>query len=223
MILNQLRNYTPAIAFKFLFLPNYPLRMETELILKNVARHITLNENEKSFFLSQLEPLTLKRKKMFLEAGIVCRDSAFVLDGALRSFTVDRDGKEHILSFATKDWWISDMYSLLSQKPAILNIESIADSEVLVLSRENQQLLYEKVPKFERFFRILIENSLVASQQRLIDNMSSTAEERYLRFIKKYPGIPSCVPQHNIASYLGITPEFLSKIRARLARGKSKS
>src|SRR5687768_18126536 len=118
--------------------------METELILKNVARHITLNENEKSFFLSQLEPLTLKRKKMFLETGTVCRHSAFVLDGALRSFTVDRDGKEHILSFATKDWWISDMYSLLSQKPAILNIESIADSEVLVLSRENQQLLYEK-------------------------------------------------------------------------------
>jgi CRP-like cAMP-binding protein len=112
------------------------------------------------------------------------------------------------------------MYSLLSEKPAILNIEAIADSEVLMLSRDNQQLLYEKVPKFERFFRILVENSLVANQQRLIDNLSSTAEERYLRFIKKYPTIPSCVPQHNIASYLGITPEFLSKIRARLARGK---
>ena len=111
------------------------------------------------------------------------------------------------------------MYSLLSHKPPILNIEAIADSEVLMLSRDNQQLLYDKVPKFERFFRILVENSLVANQQRIIDNMSSMAEERYLRFIKKYPTIPSCVPQHNIASYLGITPEFLSKIRARLARG----
>ncbi|HET9486024.1 MAG TPA: Crp/Fnr family transcriptional regulator, partial [Chryseosolibacter sp.] len=83
--------------------------------------------------------------------------------------------------------------------------------------------LYEKVPKFERFFRILVENSLVASQQRLIDNLSSSAEERYLRFIKKYPTIPSCVPQHNIASYLGITPEFLSKIRARLAKRKKET
>jgi CRP-like cAMP-binding protein len=101
-----------------------------------------------------------------------------------------------------------------------LNIEAIADSEVLLLSRENQQKLFEAVPKFERFFRILVENSLVASQQRIIDNLSSTAQDRYVRFIEKYPSIPSCVPQHNIASYLGITPEFLSKIRARMARGK---
>lgn len=196
--------------------------MDKDLILTNVARHITLDEREKQYFLSLLEPKVLKRKKLYLESGTVCRHSAFVLDGALRSFTVDRDGKEHILSFATRDWWIADMYSFLSQKPAILNIDAIADSEVLMLSRDNQQILYEKVPKFERFFRILVENSLVANQQRLIDNLSSTAEERYLHFIAKYPIVPSCVPQHNIASYLGITPEFLSKIRARLARGKGR-
>ena len=194
--------------------------MQTDLILQNVSRHITLTADESTFFLSLLESKTLKRKKLYLEEGTVCKNSAFVLDGALKSFTVDKEGKEHILSFAIRDWWISDLYSLLSEKPAVLNIEAIADSEVLLLSRDNQQLLYEKVPKFERFFRILIENSLVANQQRLIDNLSSTAEERYLRFIKKYPIIPSCVPQHNIASYLGITPEFLSKIRARLARRK---
>lgn len=196
--------------------------MDTELIIRNVERHITLNEKEKAFFLSMLQPKSLKRKILYLRSGTVCRYSAFVLDGALKGFTVDQEGREHILSFATPDWWISDMYSLLSQKPAILNIEAIADAEVLMLSRENQELLYAKVPKFERFFRILVENSLVANQQRLIDNLSSTAEERYLRFIKKYPAIPSCVPQHNIASYLGITPEFLSKIRSRLARGSKR-
>src|SRR5690349_5537734 len=195
--------------------------MQTDLILQNVSRHITLTPDESTFFLSLLEAKNLKRKTLFLEEGVVCKNSAFVLDGALKSFTIDKEGKEHILSFAIRDWWISDLYSLLSEKPAVLNIEAIADSEVLLLSRDNQQLLYEKVPKFERFFRILIENSLVANQQRLIDNLSSTAEERYLRFIKKYPIIPSCVPQHNIASYLGITPEFLSKIRARLARRKA--
>ncbi len=196
------------------------VEMQTELILKNVARHIVLDKNEETFFLSLLEPQSIKRKTLYLEAGKPCKHSAFVVDGALRSFTVDQDGKEHILSFAVADWWISDMYSLLSERPAILNIEAIADSQVLLLSRHNQQVLYEKVPKFERFFRILIENALVANQQRLIDNMSSTAEERYIRFINKYPIIPSCVPQHNIASYLGITPEFLSKIRSRLARRK---
>jgi CRP-like cAMP-binding protein len=195
--------------------------MNTDLILKNVGKHIQLNDRETNFFLSILHPATLKKKDVFLKEGTVCKDSAFVIDGAMKSFTVDREGKEHILNFATPGWWISDLYSLISQKPGILNIEAIADSEVLILSGENQRLLYTKVPKFERFFRILIENALVANQQRLIDNLSSTAEDRYLHFIKKYPSIPSCVPQHNIASYLGITPEFLSKIRARLARKKA--
>ena len=194
--------------------------MNTELILKNVSKHISLDNVEKDFFISLLEPKILLRKKVYLTAGEVCRNSAFVIEGALKSYTIDKEGKEHILSFATRDWWIADMYSYISRKPAILSIEAIADSEVLMLSYENQQLLYEKVPKFERFFRILIENALVASQQRLIDNLSSSAEERYLHFIQKYPSIPSCVPQHNIASYLGITPEFLSKIRGRLARKK---
>src|SRR5688572_25749014 len=119
--------------------------METDLILKNVARHVGLDDHEKKFFLSLLEPRTLKRRNLYLQAGTVCRYSAFVLDGALKSYTVDSEGKEHILSFAIRDWWISDMYSLLTQKPAILNIEAIADSQVFLLSRDNQQLLYEKV------------------------------------------------------------------------------
>ena len=192
--------------------------MTTHLILDNVSRHISLSEQDQRFFLSLLEERAFKRKTLYLEQGGICKHSAFVVDGAVKSYTVDAEGKEHILSFATRDWWISDLYSLISGKPALLNIEAIADSQVLMLSRVNQQLLFEKVPAFERFFRILMENSLVASQQRLIDNLSSSAEERYLRFIKKYPTIPSCVPQHNIASYLGITPEFLSKIRSRLAQ-----
>jgi CRP-like cAMP-binding protein len=192
--------------------------MNTELILRNVNRHINLDDQEKEIFLSLLEPKELKKKQVYLKAGTVCAYSAFVIDGALKSFTIDKEGKEHILSFALQDWWIADMYSYISGKPAILTIEAVADSSILLLSRENQQRLYGEVPKFERFFRILVENSLVANQERLIDNLTSTAEERYLRFIKKYPAIPACVPQHNIASYLGITPEFLSKIRGRLAK-----
>lgn len=192
--------------------------MAFSLILKNVARYIDLTQEESEFFSSLLEPRLLERKKVYLRAGGVCNYSAFVVNGALKSYTVDAQGKEHILSFATRDWWIADLYSLLSRKPAVLNIEAIEDTDVLLLSRSNQQLLYQKVPKFERFFRIIVENALVASQQRLIDNMSVAAEERYLNFIKKYPDIPASVPQRSIASYLGITPEFLSKIRSRLAR-----
>lgn len=194
--------------------------MSTDLILENVAKHIALEPDEKDFFISLLEHKTLKRKEYHLKAGEVCNYSTFVISGALKSFTVDDEGNEHILSFALRDWWIADMYSFITQKPAVLNIEAVADSEVCLISRQNREILFSKVPRFERMFRILIENSLVANQQRLLDNLSSTAEERYLRFIKKYPSIPECVPQHNIASYLGITPEFLSKIRARLAKGR---
>ncbi|HKZ37864.1 MAG TPA: Crp/Fnr family transcriptional regulator [Chryseolinea sp.] len=194
--------------------------MNSSVILTNVAKHITLTEKEKTYFISLLQYQTLKRKDFLLKEGEVSKYSTFVLDGALKGYTVDKEGNEHILSFALKDWWIADMYSYISQKPGTLNIEAVADSEVAMLSKENQEILFAKVPKFERFFRILVENSLVANQQRLIDNLSATAEDRYLHFIKKYPLIPSCVPQHNIASYLGITPEFLSKIRARLAKRK---
>jgi CRP-like cAMP-binding protein len=194
--------------------------MDSSLVLTNVAKHITLTDKERDFFISLLHYQSLKRKDFVLRQGEVCKNSSFVLSGALKGYTVDKEGNEHILSFALSEWWIADMYSYISQKPGTLNIEAVADSEITMLSRDNQDLLFSKVPKFERFFRILIENSLVANQQRLIDNLSSTAEERYLHFIKKYPLIPSCVPQHNIASYLGITPEFLSKIRARLSKPK---
>lgn len=189
-----------------------------DLILSNVSKHIELEEGEREFFLSLLKPKVLKRRKVYLRQGTVCKHVAFVVKGALKSYKVDEEGKEHILNFALRDWWIADLYSLISGKPAVLNIETIEESEVLLLAHEDQEMLYTKIPKFERFFRILVENALVASQQRLIDNMSLTAEERYLDFIHKYPSIPVLVPQHNIASYLGITPEFLSKIRSRLAR-----
>ena len=154
---------------------------------------------------------------MLLKQGDVCTDSIFITEGALKGYTVDKDGWEHIINFALKDWGIADMYSLLSQKPGILTIEAIADSEVLMLSKANQLSLYERVPKFERFFRILTENSLVANQQRLINNLTLTAEERYQYFMQKYPFIMECAPLHSIASYLGMTPEFLSKIRRRMA------
>ncbi len=122
------------------------------------------------------------------------------------------------MSFACEGWWIGDMYSLLSQKPGNLFIEVLEDSEVEVLSKENQEQLYLEIPKLERFFRILIENSLIANQERLMDNLSLTAEERFEKFCKKYPTLIQKVPQKQIASFIGVTPEFFSKMKSRMLK-----
>jgi len=188
----------------------------TALILQNISVHINLDENEKEFFVSLLEPLTLKRKQLLLEQGDICRHSTFVNSGCLRGYMYDRNAMEHVVSFAPQGWWIGDMYSLISQKPGIQNIEAIEETKILRLSKENQELLYKEVPKFERFFRILIENSLVAYQQRLIDNLSLTAEERYLKLSKQLPFLMNRLPLNQIASYIGVTPQYFSKMRKRM-------
>ncbi len=193
--------------------------MDTGVILKSIARHIDLTASERAYFSGLLEHRDLKLKKWLLREGEVCRHSAFVIKGCLRAFSVDKNGFEHVLSFAPNGWWIADMYSLLSQKPGSLNIEALQDSEVLLLSRKDQEKLYEKIPKFERFFRIISENSLVAHQQRLMDNLSLTAQERYLKFCTTYPGLIDALPQKHVAAYIGVTPEFLSKMKRRIKVG----
>lgn len=194
--------------------------MDYSLFLNNVAKHITLTKLEQEYTVSLLEYKKISSKKIFLKEGDICKHSAFVIEGCLRGYTIDKNGFEHGLSFAPKNWWIGDMYSLLSQKPGILNIEAMIDTEVILLSKSNQEKLYNKIPKFERFFRIITENSLISHQQRLIDNMSLTATERYLKFCKTYPTLINSIPQKQIATYIGVTPEFLSKLRAKYLKGK---
>ncbi len=189
--------------------------MDHTLILKNISKHITLTKAEQDYFVSLLDSKQIKAKHFLLKAGEICKESAFVTEGCLRGYSVDKEGVEHILSFAPKDWWMGDMYSMLSQKPGNLNIEALVDTEVIVLSKKNQDALYEKVPKFERFFRIIVEKSLVAFQQRLMDNLSLTAQERYLKFCTTYPAIINTIPQKQVAAYIGVTPEFLSKLKAK--------
>jgi CRP-like cAMP-binding protein len=189
-----------------------------ELILKNIAQHVSLTQQEQELFLSKTEIHHYKAKTVLLNAGQICRQSYFVNSGILRSFNINDNIVEHVLSFACSGWWISDMYSLLSQKPGNLFIQVIEDAEVVILSKENQEILYKEIPQLERFFRILTENSLVANQQRLMDNLSLTAEERFEKFCKKYTNLIYSVPQKQIASYLGVTPEFFSKMKSRLLR-----
>jgi CRP-like cAMP-binding protein len=187
-------------------------------ILENIGKHVTLTPQEQELFLSKTEIHHYKAKTILLNSGAICKHSYFVNSGILRSFNINDNIVEHVLTFACEGWWIGDMYSLLSQKPGNLFIEVLEDAEVVLLSKENQEILYREIPKLERFFRILTENSLVANQERLIDNLSLTAEERFEKFCKKYPSLIQKIAQKQIASYLGVTPEFFSKMKSRLLR-----
>jgi CRP/FNR family transcriptional regulator, anaerobic regulatory protein len=188
------------------------------LILDNISKIIDLTPQEQELFLSKTEIHHYKTKTILLNAGEICKNSYFVNSGILRSFNINDNIVEHVLSFACSGWWIGDMYSLLSQKPGNLFIEVLEDAEVVVLSKENQEILYQEIPKLERFFRILTENSLVAYQERLMDNLSLTAEERFEKFCSKYPTLIQKIPQKHIASYIGVTPEFFSKMKSKLLR-----
>lgn len=188
------------------------------MILQNISKHIALTQEEQLLLLSKIETRNYKAKTIILNAGEVCKYSYFVNSGLLRSFTINDNIVEHVLSFACEGWWIGDMYSLLSQKPGNLFIEVLEDANVVLLSKENQEQLYFEIPKLERFFRILTENSLVAHQERLMDNLSLTAEERFDKFCKRYPSIIQRVPQKQIASYIGVTPEFFSKMKSKMLK-----
>ena len=187
--------------------------MNTELFLDNMRRHIRLTEEEEAVVLSKLRPVTLKRREHLLKQGTVARDLAFVIEGCLRAYALDDNGFEHILQCAPAGWWISDMSSVISRRESLLNVDAIKPSEVLLLSREDQLSLFDEVPKLERYFRVLTENGLVSSRMRLIENLSLTARQRYQRFCQTYPNLINEIPQKYIASFIGVTPEFLSKIR----------
>src|SRR5580698_8844716 len=194
--------------------------MDFSLIIKNVSKHIQLTKDEEKHFVSFLKEKKIKRKQFVLRENEICENSIFVTIGCLRGYTIDANGFDHILQFAPPDWWIADMYSLISQKPGSLNIDSIEDTEVLLLSRKDQEKLFVDIPKFERFFRIITENSLVNSRQRLLDNLSLTAQQRYESFCHHYPTLIEKLPQKLIASYIGVTPEFLSKMRGDYLKRK---
>jgi CRP-like cAMP-binding protein len=148
-----------------------------------------------------------------LKEGQICKFIYFVHTGALRAFHIDKGSKEATMMFAVADWWITDMFCFLNEKPAMVHIEAIEDSCIIQLSKANLENLYCNVPKFERFFRILMQNAYTREQLRVIENLSLSAEHRYKNFLLKYPQIANAVTQKQIASYLGITPEFLSAIR----------
>lgn len=186
-----------------------------------IARYIHLSEEELAFFHSLLKHKKVKKKHFLLQEGEICDFEAFILKGCIRSYYLDKEGVETILLFAVEEWWVSDLTSFSEQKPSNLFIETVEDCELLSIDYKSKTLLFEKIPAFEKMFRLLVQRSLSVLQQRFYASVSQTAEERYLHFMEKYPQIAQRVPQHQIARYIGVSPEFLSKVRSSMYKKHS--
>ena len=186
------------------------------LLRAHIEKRIHLTDEEFNICTKFFIPKTIRKHQFLLNEGNVCKYFGFVNSGCLREYTIDKKGNEHIIQFAIADWWVSDLDSFLSGSPANHNIDALQDSEVLLLEKSSRDELLDACPKMERFFRILLEANYVATHQRVADSLSKSAEERYLKFIKTYPKLFEQIPQNQIASYLGITPQSLSRLRKEL-------
>ncbi|MFM2268951.1 MAG: hypothetical protein RL757_2392 [Bacteroidota bacterium] len=182
-------------------------------ILNHVNRYISLTEEEAKQFTSLLRITHAKRKQFIVQPDFTCRYRTFVVEGAMRAYLIDEKGRDHTVAFAIEDWWISDFYSFIHQEPATLFVEALENCTLIQIDYNAEQLLLETIPKFERFFRIITQRSLARLQRRVLSNLSKSAEERYHEFLIQYPNVSHRVPQYTLASYLGFSTEFLSKIR----------
>jgi len=182
-------------------------------IIEYISRYVELTDDEVAVFSSFLKIIKVKKRQFIVQPGFVCRHKSYVLKGAFRGYLVDNEGKEHTLSFAIEDWWISDYSSLIYQEPATLFVEALEDSILIQIDYEDEQTFLKEIPKLEKFERIITQRSLAFHQKRLLSNFTKTAEERYDEFMSKYSAIAKRVPQYALASYLGFSTEYLSKIR----------
>jgi CRP-like cAMP-binding protein len=189
-----------------------------ESLITYFNRHLNLTDEEKQAVRASFSERRVKRRQFILQEGDVCRLNTFVVEGCFRMYMCDEHGKEHNLQFAIENWWIGDIGSFHSEAPSRLNIEAIESSIILQIKKADQLRLFAEYPKFNRIFRVFTENALVSCQRRVLQNISSTAEERYLDFMQRYPDFFNRISNVQIASFLGITPEFLSTIRKNLLK-----
>ena len=192
----------------------------TELLKKNIAAHISLSATEMEAFCDLFENKTIRKKSFLLREGEVCKFEGFVTKGLFRVYHIDQNGFEQILYFAVENWWITDIDSFTTETPSQLFIEALEDSEVLIISKKNKEFAYSNLPKIEKLFRIMTQKTHVALQRRMIDNLSKTAESRYIEFVEKYPQLMQRLSNIQVAAYLGITNVFLSNIRKKIALKK---
>ena len=187
-------------------------------LIQYMSERIDLSQQEKENIASYYSVRRISKKDHLFEQGDPCVVECFVVKGTLRVYYTDLKGQEHVLNFAFPDWWVGDMASFLSGEPSSLSVQALEDTIVLTIDPERKEALLEAHPKLERFFRIIIQKHLSAFQKRFLLTLSASATERYQELIRRSPGIEQLVPQHQIASYLGILPESLSRMKKQLLR-----
>ncbi|NDI98995.1 Crp/Fnr family transcriptional regulator [Flavobacterium sp. LaA7.5] len=188
-------------------------------INESISRYVSFTKEELDILNALLEYKTVPKKTIMLHEGEMCNFEAFVVKGCVRKYYIDENGLEVIIQFAIEDAWVSDIsFSIYEDEPSAIFIETLEDCEFLVFTPETKEELFAKAPRFERAFRILLQRHLTVTQKRLFNTISKSATDKYLEFIEHYPTLPQRVAQHYIASYLGISAEFLSKVRTKLAK-----
>ena len=197
--------------------------MDLELLKTHLSKHISLTHNEFDSFTSLLKSISLKKGEFLIQAGDICKYESFVTRGCLKSYTEDENGFEHILDFPIEGWWADDLFSFFTETPSQSSIKAIENTEVLQISKQDLEDVYRKVPKFERFFRLLFQRAYIAQREQINLILSTPAPERYLLFLKKKPYAEKRFSQKDIASYLGMEPESLSRLRKRITQKEKKS
>ncbi len=182
-------------------------------LLSYVAQYINLSPGEENLLLQNTTQASYKKGEFLLEAGQYCNRQYFITSGCIRTYYIDQKAEEHIIQFGIENWWAADLHSYINRTPADYHIQALEPTTVLILKAEEVEALYSAIPAFERLFRIIIQKAYVAAQQRIVATISQTAEERFSAFLQKYPGLDQRVPQYMIASYIGVTPEFFSKMK----------
>jgi len=188
------------------------------LLIQNLQKHITLTDTDVEQISAAMQVKKVRKNQLIIEPPEHCNTEHFISKGCLRLYFLDEQGIEHTLAFATEGWWITDLESFFTGDPAKYHVEALEDGEIFVLKKDKLEELFQTVPALNTYFRKLYQNSIISLNERLLNVISTTADQRYIRFVKKYPALENRLPQYLIASYLGVTPEFLSKIKARMAR-----
>lgn len=187
-------------------------------LLEHLHKFVPFSEEEWALIVGKIKKRAIKRRQKILQEGDVCKHYSFVLEGCFRMYGIDDKGYEHNIQFAAESDWIADIGSFYAKKPSKLYIEAIESSTILQIEQQDLYALYIKIPKLSIAFKVIIENKYVELQNRVLQNFSSTAQQRYLSFLEQYPHLSNRLPNTQIASYMGITPEFLSKIRKDLSK-----
>jgi CRP-like cAMP-binding protein len=189
-----------------------------QALIDHFQKFLPLNDEEKELITARASHRKIKRRQMILQEGFTCKQYSFVMQGCFRMYGMDDKGTGHNVQFAAENDWIADIGSFHAGKPSGFFIEAIEPSEIIQIEQQDLYFLYLNVPKLDRIFKVIIENKFVELQNRVLQNISSTAQQRYLNFLEQYPHLANRLPNTQIASYLGITPEFLSKVRKDLTR-----